>query len=199
MLVRDRMSTKVITAALDLSIAEARAIMDKHRIRHLPVVRQRQLLGIVTDRDLRSAPPGAQTVADLMTPKPVVVAPSDPVDEAAQVLRAHKFGALPVVEGKHLVGMLTADDVLDAFVDLSGVREPTYHLTIVGVENAAAERHIRQIIMQERAQLKWLHRDSRRHPAQADLRLKVQRIADVVTQLEAAGFEVSAVVSSTHK
>jgi acetoin utilization protein AcuB len=199
MLVRDRMSTKVITAQLDLSIAEARAIMDRHRIRHLPVVSQRQLVGIVTDRDLRSAPPTTQTVADVMTPKPVVVAPSDPVDEAARVLRAHKFGALPVVQGKRLVGMLTADDVLDAFVDLSGVREPTYHLSIVCAEGVEAERHIRQIIIQEHGQLKWLHRDSRRHPTQVDLRLKARRIDDVVTQLEAAGFDVSAVVSSTHK
>ena len=195
MLVRDRMSTKVITAQLGLPIAEARAIMDKHRIRHLPVVHQRQLVGIVTDRDLRSAPTTTQTVADVMTPKPVVVAPGDPVDEAARVLRAHKFGALPVVAGKRLVGMLTADDVLDAFVDLSGVKEPTYHLTIVCAEGAEAERRIRQII-QERGQLKWLHRDSRRHPAQVHLRLKARRIDDVVTQLEAAGFDVSAMVSS---
>ncbi len=197
MLVRYRMSPQLITATRGLPITEARTLLNKHRIRHLPVVQSHQLIGIVTDRDLRSAPASARTVDDVMTVKPVVIIPDAPVDEAARVLRAHKIGALPVVEGKRLVGILTETDVLDAFVDLSGVTEPTYHLTLTEVDVPDPERRVREIVLGERGQLKWLHRNGRRR--RLYLRLKVKRVDDVVTQLEAAGFEVNAVVSSTRK
>ncbi len=197
MLVRYRMSPQPITAARGLPIAEARALLNKHRIRHLPVVQNHQLVGIVTDRDLRSAPASARTVSDVMTAKPVVIIPDAPVDEAARVLRAHKIGALPVVEGKRLVGILTETDVLDAFVDLSGVTEPTYHLTLTEVDVPDPEHRVREIVLGERGRLKWLHRNGRRR--RLYLRIKVKRVDDIVTQLEAAGFEVNAVVSSTRK
>ena len=120
------------------------------------------------------------------------------VDEAARVLRTHKIGALPVVEKGTLVGILAGSDVLDAFVDLSGVAEPTYHLTLTG-DGPEMERRIRQVIERERGELKWLHRDRRQRPAQVHLRLKAQRIDDIVTELEAGGFEVQAVVAPPPK
>jgi acetoin utilization protein AcuB len=199
MLVRDRMSRKVIGIERQRPTAEARALMQKHDIRQLPVIHQERLVGIVTDRDLRSAPASAETVADVMTPKPAVIGPNAPVDEAARLLRAHKIGALPVVENGKLIGILAGSDVLDAFVDLSGVAEPTYHVILTAADVPDAERQIRRVIEQERGELKWLHRDKRQRPPQLHLRLKARRIDDIVTELEAAGFEVCGVVGSSAK
>jgi len=194
MLVRSRMSRRVVTVEPQQSVAQARALMDKHRVRQLPVMRKARLAGIVTDRDLRSAGAKAERVADLMTTKPIVIGPNASVDEAARLLRARKIGALPVVEGGKLIGILSASDVLDAFVDLSGVGEETYRLILTGAKGKAAQQQVRQVIAVQRGELKWLHPDSQ-EPGKVHVRLKSRRIEDIVTGLEAAGFDVNSVVA----
>lgn len=194
MLVRSRMSRKVITVKPDLPVDQARALLHRHRIRQLPVMRQERLVGIVTDRDLRGADANATTVADLMTPKPLVIGPNASVDEAARVLTAHKIGALPVVEGNKLVGILASADVLDAFVDLSGVGEPTYRIAISDAKSKPAQRRVRQIIEQQHGEIKWMHADMR-DGSKLHVRLKARNIGDVVTALEAEGFNVDSVVA----
>lgn len=195
MLVRERMSRKVIAIAPERAFTAARALMQQHNIRQLPVVRQQRLLGMVTDRDLRSAPATAKTVADIMTAEPVCVGADTAVDEAARVLRRHKIGALPVLENSRLIGILTGSDVLDAFVDLSGVAECTYHLMLTAPSSAHVRRRIRQVIEQEHGELKWLHCGRKNGPANVHLRLKARRIDEIVTSLEAVGFDVCSVVA----
>jgi acetoin utilization protein AcuB len=199
MLVRNRMSKRLVTADPQLSLAESRKLLSKNRIRHLPVVEAKRLVGIVSDRDLLSAPATARTIGEVMTPKPITIAPDVPVDEAARVLRAHKIDALPVIDNKQLLGIVTSTDILDAFVDLSGVTEPTYYLTVTGADTAEAERQIRMLILQYRGYIRWMHRDSRKRGAPLRLRVEVKRIEDLVTELEAAGFEVEGLVSSTRR
>jgi acetoin utilization protein AcuB len=194
MLVHNRMSSKVISVDPQHTIAEARALLERHHIRHLPVLRERRLAGIITDRDLRSAPATAQTVGEVMTTKPVTIGPQASVDEAARLLRAHKIGAVPVMDGNKLVGILSAADVLDAFVDLSGVGEATYRIVLSGAKGKQAQQQVRQVIQAGRGELKWMHPDTRQ-PSKLHLRLKANRIDDIVTGLEAAGFDVNALVA----
>lgn len=194
MLVRNRMSKKVIGVEPQHSITDARALLHRHHIRQLPVLHGRRLVGIVTDRDLRSPPGAAKIIADIMTGDPVVVAANASVDEAAGILRKHKIGALPVVEGGKMVGIITASDILDAFVDLSGVGEATYRIEISGARGKQAERQVRQVIQDQRGELKWIHPDSR-DASKLHLRLRARRIDDIVTCLEAAGFEVDALLA----
>lgn len=195
MLVRDRMVRKVITTQPQRPLAEVRALLRRHRIRQVPVLRGSRLVGIVTDRDLRSAPPAARTVADVMTAKPFVISPDASVDEAARLLRTYKIGALPVVDGAALLGILTGSDVLDAFVDLSGVAEPTYRIVLTGEPAKGFEARIRHIIEKRRGELKWLHYDAKHRPPEIHLRVRVRHIDDVESDLEAAGFEVSTIVA----
>jgi acetoin utilization protein AcuB len=194
MLVRNRMSSKVITVEPEQSLDNARALLHRHRIRQLPVVRKGRLVGIITDRDLRSAGTNAETVAELMTSKPMIIGPNAAVDEAARLLTARKIGALPVVDGGKLVGILASSDILDAFVDLSGVGEATYRLVLSGAKGKQAERQVRDMVAQKRGELKWLHPDTR-HPDKLHLRLKSRRVDDIVTALEAAGFNVEVLVA----
>jgi acetoin utilization protein AcuB len=192
MLVQDHMSRKVVTIGPQASVDDARKLLRRHRIRQLPVLRNGRLSGIVTDRDLRSTGTRSRKVADIMTAKPFVISPLASVDEAARLLRMYKIGALPVVDGKTLAGIITGSDVLEAFVELSGVAEPSFRVSIVNRRGKNAEPQIRKIAERRRAEIKWLHQG----PSQLQLRVKTRRIDDLVTELEGAGFEVASVVAS---
>lgn len=162
-------------------------------------MRKGRLVGIVTDRDLRGVREAGRKVADVMTAKPFVISPMASVDEAARLLRTYKIGALPVVDAAELVGIVTASDVLDAFVKLSGVAETTYRLAIAAKDGRQAEPAIRRILEDHQGELKWLHRERHAGRVEFHARLKARRIDDVVTSLEAAGFEVVSLVSPGRK
>ena len=193
MLVRDRMSRKVVHVEPETTPAKAAALLKRHRIRHLPVMRRERLVGIVTAGDLRAARKDAAAVKEVMTPNPVTISPDAAVDEAARVLRDRKLNGLPVVEGGRVLGILTVSDVLDAFVALSGVAESTYRFTVEGAATRAATAEIRRIVERARGELRWLHTDARR--GQIHLRLKVRDVEELRAALEAGGFEVTAIVA----
>jgi len=119
-------------------VLHARELMEVHRVNQLPVVVNGRLVGIITDRDVRDAMPGAiaaaraaatthrrktaeeePTVEAIMTSDVLTLAPGDSVVAAARLLRRERVGALPIVEGHRLVGILTRSDVLDAFIGLA--------------------------------------------------------------------------------
>jgi len=196
MLVANRMSSRIVSVEPQQSLEDARTLLQKHKIRQLPVVKQKKLVGIITDRDLRSAPTTVKSVGEIMTPKPLVIAPVASVDEAARVIRQHRIGALPVVDGGRLVGILSATDVLDAFIDLSGVGENTYRIQVSGVKGRQAQQKVRQIVIdQVHAELKWIHPDTK-NASRVHLRVKTRRVEDIVTALEAVGFDVEAIVAA---
>lgn len=124
------------------SILHAREVMAQFRINQLPVVVDGQLLGIITDRDLRDAFPsvfeamrgsgkGKKSepkdipVESVMTSQVVTLTPKHTVVEAARLMRQERVGAIPIVEGNRLIGMLTRSDVLDAFMALNEPEAPT--------------------------------------------------------------------------
>lgn len=128
MKVGDRMVREVVTLEETQTLREAIVALQKHRIRHVPVLREGLLSGILTDRDLLRATPSpymgadmatyervvdSTRVAQVMTRNPFSVTPETSLKEAVKILRDRKFGALPVVERGRLVGLLTATDMLD--------------------------------------------------------------------------------------
>jgi acetoin utilization protein AcuB len=197
MLIRDYMSPKVITVGVDCPLAEARALLHKHRFRQLPVLHKNRLVGIVTDRDLRAAVPPKKRVAEVMTAKPSIVRPDAPIDEAARLLRNLKIGALPVVDRTKLVGLVSTSDMLDAFVELCGVAEPTYHLLLSGGGAKEVKWRVRRVIDRQHGDLKWLYRNPR--SGTVHLRIRTTNIGDIVAGLEADGFEVSTILSPTRR
>lgn len=130
------MSVNLITVAPEAKVLECIFLMKKNKIRFLPVTKGTQLLGIVTDRDLRSPvknlhdlelaklyrTEGDIRVGDFMTTKLITITPQDHIVTAANLLVKNKIGGLPVVESAHsqfLVGVITITDMLKAFVDLA--------------------------------------------------------------------------------
>jgi acetoin utilization protein AcuB len=116
--VADIMSGQLVTVTPDTPLREARHLLAEHRIRRLPVMTGRRLVGIVSDRDLRSASasPDRTPVAQIMTRNAVTVTSQTRVDDAARIILAGRFGGLPVVDGAELVGIVTETDLLRALV-----------------------------------------------------------------------------------
>ena len=120
MMVRDVMTRQVVTIGPETRCEKARRMMDEHRIRHLPVVDTGRLVGMVSDRDVRSAAsglPGA-VAARIMTPDPVTVTSETRIEHAAHLMLDARFGAVPVVDDSALVGIATYTDLLRAFVQV---------------------------------------------------------------------------------
>jgi len=153
MLVRDVMQSTVVVISPRTTVPEAVRLAQRRGIRHLPVVEGGELVGMVSDRDLKRAmPSGAATlgaheardllerlpVADIMTRTVITTGPMFPVEEAARVMVAERISALPVTEGGRLVGIVTETDVLDLFVRAMGAREPSSRIDVVLGDRAGA-------------------------------------------------------------
>ena len=140
MLVQDIMTKGAIAIGPDLPIGDVFALMAQKHIRHFPILEDAQLVGIVSDRDVRSvgaAYPGAPVDVTLKDPvarimvAPVITAHRlDPVEEAAKTLHDFKIGALPVLQDDDLVGIVTSIDFLEAFTKMAGVGAATSRLEV---------------------------------------------------------------------
>jgi CBS domain-containing protein len=91
--------------------------MWRRRIRHLVVTENGQLIGMITERDLGGRngeqTRAGRTVGELMSPRVVRATPKTTLRQAANLMRGREIGSLPVLDGKRLVGIVTATDVLD--------------------------------------------------------------------------------------
>ncbi len=141
LLVRDSMTREVETLTPQTTAAEALALCRDRRIRHLPIVEDGRLVGIVSDRSLRSATPAlgdpsraealqSIRVEDVMTREVSTAHPDDPIEQAANEMREKRIGCLPVVEHDALVGIVTSSDVMEALTYLVGAHEPGSRMEI---------------------------------------------------------------------
>jgi len=121
------MTRPVITMAEDQTLREAIALMQRHRIRHVPIVSGEAILGILTDRDVKRATPSllsgvsqaefdqvlhTTTVSHVMTRNPYTITPSTSLRDAIKLMLDRRFSSLPVVEAGRLIGILTVTDLL---------------------------------------------------------------------------------------
>jgi acetoin utilization protein AcuB len=119
------MTKDPVTVSPDDLLIQARLKMQKGNFRQLPVVADGQLIGIITDRDMREHAGylDRTEVKAVMSRKPLSVTPAMTLEAAAQLLLKHKIGGLPVVENVRVVGIITRSDVLQAFLDVMGASE----------------------------------------------------------------------------
>ncbi len=124
--IRAHMTTRLATLPASTDLADATAHAADVHGRHFPVVADGRLVGILSDRDLRAAHGEGRRddtpVADLMSTDVVTLGPDAPLSEAARLMAEGKLGALPVVEGERLLGILTLTDVVEHC--LGTLREP---------------------------------------------------------------------------
>ena len=130
----------------ELSVNDARALMDKERISRLPVLDKHQkLVGIVTKKDMLKAGPSPATSLDMyeisyllsklkiekiMEKKVITVQENEVVEEAARIMADHDISCLPVMKGELLVGIITGTDLFRVFVNAFGARHPGVRITL---------------------------------------------------------------------
>jgi CBS domain-containing protein len=140
-LVRDWMTTDVITINIDHCLPEAHELMTQHHIRRLPVVDGNgRLKGIITLGDVRGAEPSQATslsmwelnylisklcIKDLMTANPVTIRQSATIGEAAKLMLEYKVSGLPVIDKEgNVTGVITESDIFRMVVRHKWQREP---------------------------------------------------------------------------
>ncbi len=127
----DVMTREPLTVTATETIGEADDLMSQNKIRQLPVVKGKELVGIITDRDIRSFLSGSllaspeereravkTRIREIMTSEPITVEPDDELEEVVELLIEEKVGGIPVVdETEGLVGIVTYVDVLRCFLN----------------------------------------------------------------------------------
>jgi acetoin utilization protein AcuB len=168
MFIDKSMTMNVLTVDPETSIAEAAELMSGNRIRHLPVIDQdSRLVGIVTDRDIRSAMPSnllseeavaseikqfaLLKVKDIMTRNVVTVSPMNTLEDALLLMQRTKVGAFPVLDlqGK-LIGIISVRDLMRAFINVLGIEEPGTLLCILAEDKLGQMKRIVDAITEER-------------------------------------------------
>lgn len=137
MLIRDIMRSPAVAIPAGTTLREAYRIMRERDIRHLPVLEGEDLVGVVTDRDLRlatsSLAPSSfspDTSVSAVMSSPLTADAFDPVEDAARTMRERKIGCLPVLDEGRLIGIVTGLDLLDALMRLTGVHKPSGRLEV---------------------------------------------------------------------
>jgi acetoin utilization protein AcuB len=161
MLVQDIMQAELITISPETALPEVLRLVQRRGVRHLPVVEHGNLVGIVSDRDLKRAMPSAATslsaqelnylldrvkVGEFMTRGVITIAPMFPVEDAARIMVTEKISALPVTEGGRLVGIVTETDVLRLFAKAMGALEPSSRLDVLLGDRPAGLGEVIQIV-----------------------------------------------------
>jgi len=137
LLVENWMNPKVITVDADDSMLDATKLLKEHNIRHLPVLEQGKLVGVITDRDLKRAAPSDATaleahellylianikVREIMTKNPITVPYNFTIEEAAELLLQARISGMPVVDKDgDVIGTITQTDLFKVLISLTGV------------------------------------------------------------------------------
>jgi acetoin utilization protein AcuB len=193
--VREVMATHPITVRPHETARHAYQLMRDNRFRHLPVVEDGRLVGILSDRDLRPVllSPGLARarVRELMSEDLTTVGPDTPIEEAASLLVVKKIGCLPVVAQGQLVGIVTETDLLAVLVELLGLLTQSTRLD-VGVAGGpdAYERIVEIIRVHEGRILSVGAVPGSEGKTVFSVRLQPCDTRPIVEALRTAGFEV---------
>lgn len=145
MFVKDRMTPNPIYGSPEMAVTEAQEMMAENKIRHLPILENGQMVGLITQSSLRSALPSdissfsrfeiSYTLSkvkagSIMIKDVITIEPDTPIEDAAQIMADRKLGAMPVLEDGKLVGIISGEDLFIAMSDLLGTRKTGIRVTV---------------------------------------------------------------------
>lgn len=162
MLVKDWMNKPVITVDLTDSMLDAISLIKKHNIRMLPVTEKGNLVGVVSDRDLKKASASDATlleehdiqyltskikIKDIMTKNPITVPHDFTIEETAEVLLSSKISGAPVTNDKgKLVGIITQTDLFRVIFSLTGVAKKGIQFALKLIDRPKCIQEITDIV-----------------------------------------------------
>jgi acetoin utilization protein AcuB len=161
MYVLNWMTTKVFTVSADDYLSDAIALMKEKNIKHIPVVKNGKLKGIISDRDIKEYSPSKATsldiyelhyllaktkIKEIMKSKVITTTPYVPVEEAAMIMLDRNIGCLPVLEKENLAGIISDRDIYRALVDITGVRHGGHRICVTIEDRPGSIKEVADII-----------------------------------------------------
>ncbi len=211
MIVGEVMSKKMITIKKSDSLKKAQDLMVEKSIRHLPVMNGTELMGIITESDIRGAfmgrgakskapalNPAKMKVSDYMTPDPMVVVPETHIEDAALIIYKYKIGALPVIKRNKLVGIISIMDILGIFVDLMGIIHSSSRVDVAMDKNPKNFEQVSNIIHGENLNIISVGMAPYGNGDKKQVyffRLDLCDTANVVEKIKKAGFKVVSAIN----
>jgi acetoin utilization protein AcuB len=201
------MTSDVVTVRPEETIIDAFELMQTRRIRHLPVVEEGELKGLVTDRDIRlalipaplSTPEdrmyhlGALTrVDEIMATDLITVEPSASIEAAAKLMAKYKIGAVPVVEQGKLVGILTETDIMCVFIEMLETIQSSSRLDLVLGDRPGALDEVYRLLQGSHAKVISISMAPEETAGASIYSIRLERtpLEPLVKKLEKAGYRV---------
>jgi acetoin utilization protein AcuB len=169
MQVQNWMSTGVITVTEDTPIIDVIQKLEAHSIRHIPVIRERGLVGMITDQGVKEATPSKTATMtarelycllaelkarDVMQPNPILMRPYESVELAALRMLEHNVTGMPVAtDNGELVGIISQIDVLRFLVSITGIYQRGVQLGFNLEDRPGSIRDVADVIRRENAQI----------------------------------------------
>ncbi len=206
MLVGKIMTKNALVLSRSDSVHKAFLLLKDNKIRHLPVVERKKVVGIVTDRDIRHfivprKDPRTKgkfnyqlrelTVEEVMTPDPITVTPDTNIERVARLMLEHKIGGIPVVDEKQmLVGIVTEEDALRVFVELMGILVSDKRIDVTMDTRPRAFERVCQIMQNHGASVVsvGLSPEKKKGKRTYYFRLSVRELEPVIAALNQEGF-----------
>jgi acetoin utilization protein AcuB len=200
MKVEEWMVKEPIVVTLDQRVQDCVDLMREHSIRHLPVVENQKLLGLVTQSDLREVFLASLiedlTIEGVMITEPLTVTPDTEIEDAAKLIYYHKIGGLPVVDDYgQVVGILTVADLVEAFIELMGLLKSSSRIDVVLGDDPEAFERVSGLIRSKGGEVISVGisgsdlKESRAYSFRLE-RVDENQMRDLIDALEQIGFEV---------
>ncbi|MBM4140913.1 MAG: CBS domain-containing protein, partial [Nitrospira sp.] len=161
MFVSDWMTKKVFTISPDDSLIDAASLLKEKKIKHLPVLKDERIVGILSDRDIKDYSPSKSTsldifeihyllaktqIRDVMKTKVITTTPDTPIEVAAILMNDHNIGCLPVIEKDRLVGIISDRDIFKVLVDIMGARQAGHRVYATIEDRAVSIKEVVDVI-----------------------------------------------------
>lgn len=199
------MAKEVFTIFPTNTVRDALEIMRDKKIRHLPVITSNsEVVGIITDRDLKEAIPSTLAeykgmniydteISTIMTKNPIIGHPMDFVEESAVIFYHNKIGSLPIVSNNKLVGIITETDLLYKYIELTGAHQPGSQIEVRVPDTPGILFEVSKVFFEQKTNVQsvLVYPDKKNAASKIlVIRIKTMNPLNVIEGLKAGGFEV---------
>jgi acetoin utilization protein AcuB len=200
------MTTDLVTVTPDTPIFDAVDLMKKHDIHRLPVLENNQLVGLITEGIIQEAMPSKATslsvyevnyllnkttVRDVMIKDIETISPEALLEDGIAIMRSKNIGVLPVVEGPNLLGIITNNDIFDAFLKITGYNNGGTRVTIqITEDQKGILADIAQLLANNDFSIATIVVNRVSDGTIIEIQVESQAVATIQQALESAGYNV---------
>lgn len=204
MYVKNKMTANPYTIRPNASISDAFSIMKDHGFHQLPVVKNGKLVGMLTETELQNVTPSKATslsvyeinylltkidVSQAMSTDPVTIEADALLEKAAVLMRSHDVRALPVMEGKKLVGIITQSDIFDAFIDMMGARNAGARIEVHVPNKPGVGVEVMKVIGEAGANIMHMALHNGADEGELDFKLDIEDASAICAKLNQMGYK----------